>query len=163
MSADPASSVLDQFFLKLGTLLTMTKDALLEDFLGDLPSYLPDKDIDPKPARTLAELKERVGEAEVSFSKFIGYVFERLGYDLSNFEKNEELYELISSLFSTADSIGAAVQELGSEGINWDNVKIEPGENDGEAKLTFDGLFTLEEGNEHELTYKKGGSDRCST
>ncbi len=157
MSADPASSVLDQFFLKLGTLLTMTKDALLEDFLGDLPSYLPDKDIDPKPARTLAELKERVGEAEVSFSKFIGYVFERLGYDLSNFEKNEELYELISSLFSTADSIGAAVQELGSEGINWDNVKIEPGENDGEAKLTFDGLFTLEEGNEHELTYKKGG------
>ena len=157
MSADPASSVLDQFFLKLGTLLTMTKDALLEDFLGDMPSYLPDKDIDPKPVRTFAELKDRIGEAEMSFSKFIGYVFERLGYDLSNFEKNQELYELASSILSTADSIGAAVQQLGNDGINWDNVKIEPGENDGEAKLTFDGLFSLEEGNDHELTYKKGG------
>lgn len=155
--SSPSTSAMDQFFLKLGTLFTMTKDALLEDFLGDLPSYLPDKDIDPKPARTFAELKERVGEAEVSFSKFIGYVFERLGYDLSNFEKNEELYELVSSVLSTADSIGSAVQQLGSEGINWDNVKIEPGEKDGEAKLTFDGLFSLEEGNNHEFTYKKGG------
>ena len=157
MASDSSTPALDQFFLKLGTLFTMTKDALLEDFLGDLPSYLPDKPIDPKPARTLAELKDRLGEAEVSFSKFIGYVFERLGYDLSNFEKNAELYELVSSVLSTADSIGEAVRQLGSEGINWDNVKIEPGEKDGEARLTFDGLFSLEEGTSHELTYKKGG------
>ena len=38
---DSATSVLDSFFLKLGTVLSLTKDALLADFIGGFPSYVP--------------------------------------------------------------------------------------------------------------------------
>lgn len=47
-----SSAVLDGFLLKLGSVLTMTKDALLEDFLGDLPKYVPDFSSSPTAPQT---------------------------------------------------------------------------------------------------------------
>ena len=125
MSADPASSVLDQFFLKLGTLLTMTKDALLEDFLGDMPSYFTTATDELDKLKTVDDVRNYLipdkNHKESALQKFIEHVFERLGYDLSNFEKNQELYDLIASVFSTVDAIADAVESLAGEGIDWDD------------------------------------------
>ena len=112
-------SVLDNFFLKLGTVLSMTKDALLADFLGDLPSYAPD-------LQPLLEAKDRdtfmakLGETGNQLTGFIECVFRRLGYDLSSFEENKELVELVTSIFSTAESLGESVQALAENGIPWE-------------------------------------------
>ena len=156
MSNSPNTTVLDRFLLKLGTLLTMTKDALLEDFLGDLPSYFPTAP--SKVPKTYDELKSQLSSAEGSLSAFISHVFERLGYDLSNFQNNQKLYDLVSSILTTVDSIGTSIKDLADEGIDWDNVRIvqEEGE-DGPAKFTFDGLFTVSEGEKHKYEVQKGG------
>ena len=155
MSSD-STSVIDRFFLKLGTFLTMTKDALLEDFLQDLPSYIPGTTVSQDPIHNYDELKARIGEAELSLNAFIDYIFRRLGYDLSQFEKNQELYDLVSSIITTLDSMGETVTKLSDEGINWDNVKIESDGKDG-VKMTFDGLFSVKQGDSHSLSYSKGG------
>ena len=118
-SSEPKMSVLDNFFLKLGTVLSMTKDALLADFLGDLPSYAPD-------LQPLLEAKDRdtfmakLGETGNQLTGFIECVFRRLGYDLSSFEENKELVELVTSIFATAESLGESVQALAENGIPWE-------------------------------------------
>ncbi|MBP5435634.1 hypothetical protein J6Z39_07420, partial [bacterium] len=134
----------------------MTKDALLEDFLGDLPSYFPTAP--SKVPKTYDELKSQLSSAEGSLSAFISHVFERLGYDLSNFQNNQKLYDLVSSILTTVDSIGTSIKDLADEGIDWDNVRIvqEEGE-EGPAKFTFDGLFTVSEGEKHKYEVQKGG------
>ena len=133
----------------------MTKDALLEDFLGDLPSYFPTT-LPSKVPDTYEGLKAEIGKEKEALSKFIGHVFDRLGYDLSEFENNAKLYELVESIFSTVDSIGAAVKELAGGGLNWDNVRIEQDKN-GKQRFTVDGLFTVTEGDEHTYSYSNGG------
>lgn len=135
---EPKTSVLDSFFLKLGTVLSMTKDALLADFIGDFPSYVPP---DMANAKTMTAL---LGETENMLSKFIEYVFRRLGYDLSNFSENQELYDLVKSILSTMDSLGAEVSALASDDFSWkkeaenlvNQVQGEKGE-----KITVDELF----------------------
>ncbi|MBQ7073297.1 MAG: hypothetical protein IJM89_08055 [Bacteroidales bacterium] len=160
-----STQVLDQFFLKLGTLLTMTKDALLEDFLGDLPSYVPDRFIDPSPIKDVEDLKNRLDKTELELSSFIEYVFKRLGYDISNFKESDELFDLFKSVFVTIESIGESVSALAQDGINWDNVKIKAdevkdakGNKEAKAKLEFDDLFTLTDGDGKDiLSYSSGG------
>ena len=159
-----STQVLDQFFLKLGTLLTMTKDALLEDFLGDLPSYVPDKFIDPSPVKDVEDLKNRLEKTELDLTSFIEYVFKRLGYDISNFKESDELFDLFKSVFVTIESIGESVTALAQDGINWDNVKIKAdevkdanGNKEAKAKLEFDDLFTLTDGDGKDiLSYSSG-------
>ncbi len=161
MSADPASSVLDQFFLKLGTLLTMTKDALLEDFLGDMPSYFATATDELDKLKTVDDVRNYLipdkNHKESALQKFIEHVFERLGYDLSNFEKNQELYDLIASVFSTVDAIADAVESLAGEGIDWEDVKVQAAGDGKNAKLTVGELFSLSGGDEHVWSYEKGG------
>jgi hypothetical protein len=96
---EPKTSVLDNFFLKLGTVLSLTKDALLADFLGDLPSYAPN--LQPlMEAGDLEEFKKELGKMK----GFIECVFRRLGYDLNSYEGNKELVNLVTSIFATAES-----------------------------------------------------------
>ncbi|MBQ5416883.1 MAG: hypothetical protein IIU23_06810 [Bacteroidales bacterium] len=151
-----STSVLDQFFLKLGTLLTMTKDTLLEDFLGDLPQYVPDKFIDPSPIKDMKDLETRLDKTKVDLTTFVEHVFKRLGYDISEFEKSEELYDLFTSVYSTIQSIGNTVTSLAQEGINWDEVKVKA--QGDKAEVDFDGLFTLTDGDGKDLlSYSSGG------
>ncbi|MBR1407144.1 MAG: hypothetical protein IJ578_09485 [Bacteroidales bacterium] len=161
MSADPASSVLDQFFLKLGTLLTMTKDALLEDFLGDMPSYFATATDELDKLKTVDDVRNYLipdkNHKESALQKFIEHVFERLGYDLSNFEKNQELYDLIASVFSTVDAIGDALEELADEGIDWEDVKVQAAGDGKNAKLSVGELFYVSGGDDHVFSYSKGG------
>ena len=133
------SSALDLFFLKLGTVLSMTKDALLADFIGDLPSYVPPPDL--AKADSLTSLFD---QSEDMLSDFIEYVFRRLGYDLNNFEGSKDLYDLVKAILSTMDSLGAEVTGLASDDFSWKKeaenlVKQVQGEK-GE-KITVDDLF----------------------
>lgn len=151
-----STPVLDQFFLKLGTLLTMTKDTLIEDFVGDLPQYVPDKFIDTSPVKDMEDLLNRLDKSKVDLVTFIEHVFKRLGYDITEFDKNKELYDLFASIYSTIQSIGQSVTTLAQEGIDWDKVKVEA--NGDNAKLEFDDLFTLTDGNGKDLlSYESGG------
>lgn len=152
-----STSVMDQFFLKLGTLFTMSKDTLLEDFLGDLPQYAPDKFIDPSPIKDMEDLEKRLDKTKLDLTTFVEHVFKRLGYDISEFEKSEELYDLFTSVYSTIQSIGNTVTSLAQEGINWDDVKVKA-EGEDKAKIDFDGLFSLSDGDGKDLlSYESGG------
>ena len=137
---EPKTSVLDSFFLKLGTVLSMTKDALLADFIGDFPSYVPP---DMANANTLSSA---FATAEKPLSDFIKYIFRRLGYDLQNFEKNEELCELVKALLATTDSLGANVAALASDDFSWQKeakelVKNAQGEKGEKVHIDTDSLF----------------------
>ena len=151
---EPKTSVLDSFFLKLGTVLSMTKDALLADFLGDLPSYAPD-------LQPLLETGDReafkaaLGESEKRLTSFIECVFRRLGYDISSFEKNGELVDLVTSIFVTAESLGDSVKAFAEEGITWEEVqaiaKANQPEDDGKKDkdtrfLTPEDIFKTTDG-----------------
>ena len=152
---EPKTSVLDSFFLKLGTVLSMTKDALLADFIGDLPSYAPDL----QPLLEAGDRKafdEALSKTGSKLKGFIECVFRRLGYDLSSFEGNQELVDLVTSIFATAESLGESVKELADGGISWEEeletiAKANPpkeGEKSKEDKfLSPDDLFKDEEGN----------------
>lgn len=119
---EPKTSVLDNFFLKLGTVLSMTKDALLADFLGDLPSYAPN--LQPlMEAGDLEEFKKELGKTGSQLKGFIECVFRRLGYDLNSYEGNKELVDLVTSIFATAESLGESVTALVDEGITWKEVE----------------------------------------
>ena len=152
---EPKTSVLDSFFLKLGTVLSMTKDALLADFLGDLPSYAPD--LQPlMEAGDRKAFKEALSGTRRELEGFIECVFRRLGYDITSYEGNKELVDLVTSIFATAESLGESVKELADGGISWkdeleaiakanqpkDGEKPEDGEKDKEDKfLSPDDLF----------------------
>lgn len=119
---EPKTSVLDNFFLKLGTVLSMTKDALLADFLGDLPSYAPN--LQPlMEAGDREEFKKELGKTGSQLTGFIECVFRRLGYDLNSYEGNKELVDLVTSIFATAESLGESVTALVDEGITWKEVE----------------------------------------
>lgn len=116
---EPKTSVLDSFFLKLGTVLSMTKDALLADFLGDLPSYAPD--LQPLlEAGDREAFKTELGKAGSQLAGFIERIFRRLGYDMTSFEENKELVDLVTSIFATAESLGESVAALAEGGIPWE-------------------------------------------
>ena len=125
---DSATSVLDSFFLKLGTVLSMTKDALLADFLGDLPAYAPN--LQPlMDANDREGFKAALGQAgsqltgRETLTGFVECIFRRLGYDLTSFEGNKELTDLITSIFVTAESLGESVAALAGDGITWKEVE----------------------------------------
>lgn len=140
-----SSAVLDGFLLKLGSVLTMTKDALLEDFLGDLPKYVPDFSSSPTAPQTYEQFKAELSSSTDKLSMFVECLVKRLGYDISSFEKNEELVSLVSSIFAAIDSLGASISSIASKGsCDWkdfaeDLMKKSQGE-DG-SKLTTDELF----------------------
>ncbi len=137
---DPQTSALDGFFLKLGTVLSLTKDALLADFIGDFPSYVPP---DMASAETLSDA---FATATAPLSNFIEYVFRRLGYDLKNFDKNKELYDLVKALLATTDSLGANIAALASDDFSWQEeakelVKKAQGEKGEKVHIDTDTLF----------------------
>lgn len=152
---EPKTSVLDSFFLKLGTVLSMTKDALLADFLGDLPSYAPD--LQPLlEAGNREEFNKELSKTGSKLKGFIECVFRRLGYDISSFEKNGELVDLVTSIFATAESLGDSVKELSDGEIPWEQELMtiaqanqpKDGEKGKEDKfLSPDDLFKDEAGN----------------
>ena len=137
---DPQTSALDGFFLKLGTVLSLTKDALLADFIGDFPSYVP-------PDKANAEtLSNAFATATAPLSDFIDYVFRRLGYDLKKFDKSEELYDLVKALLATTDSLGANIAALASDDFSWQEeakelVKKAQGEKGEKVHIDTDTLF----------------------
>ena len=151
---EPKTSVLDSFFLKLGTVLSMTKDTLLADFLGDLPSYAPD--LQPLlEAGDRDAFKAALGESDKRLTRFIECVFRRLGYDLSSFEENKELVDLVTSIFVTAESLGESVKAFAEEGITWEEVqaiaKANQPEDDGKKDkdtrfLTPEDIFKTTDG-----------------
>lgn len=134
------SPALDQFFFKLGTVLSLTKDALLADFIGDFPSYVPPDMADAK------TLSEAFSKSTAPLSDFIDYVFRRLGYDLKHFEKSEELYDLVKALLATTDTLGANVAALASDDFSWQEeaktlMKNAQGEKGEKVHLDTDKLF----------------------
>ncbi|MDL2228320.1 hypothetical protein LJC30_05475, partial [Odoribacter sp. OttesenSCG-928-L07] len=91
---------------KVGLVLSRTKDALVKDLLGDTSSYFLDiKEI------TLDDLK-KLDETKLSFEKFIESVFTRLGYDISTFEKNKELIDLVKSVVVTSVAVGEGAKSV---------------------------------------------------
>ena len=102
-TSDMVLSSITSIVSKIGLVLSRTKDTLLKDLLGDMENYFPDKSEE--------ELKN-LSETIPAFKDFIEHLFTRLGYDISNFEKNEELYELIKSLISTSVAIGEGAKSL---------------------------------------------------
>lgn len=99
---------------KIGLVLSRTKDALVKDLLGDTSSYFLDiKEI------TLEDLK-KLDETKLTFEKFIESVFTRLGYDISSFEKNQELVDLVKSIVVSTVAIGEGVQNIFSKYKNAD-------------------------------------------
>ncbi|MCQ2134122.1 MAG: hypothetical protein MJY88_04060 [Bacteroidales bacterium] len=109
------NKVLDGFLLKLGTVLSLTKDALLADFLGDMPKYVPDVSVLDQ-SDSYDSFKANLSKEKDKLSKFVEYLCTRLGYDLTAFEKNQQLVDLVSSIFATVDSLGSSVKTLAGKG-----------------------------------------------
>ncbi len=113
------NKVLDGFLLKLGTVLSLTKDALLADFIGDMPKYVPDVSVLGQ-SGSYDSFKANLSKEKDKLSKFVEYLCTRLGYDLTAFEKNQQLVDLVSSIFATVDSLGSSVKTLaGKNSQEW--------------------------------------------
>ncbi|MCQ2148027.1 MAG: hypothetical protein MJZ16_10985, partial [Bacteroidales bacterium] len=112
------SSALDSFLAKLGTVLSMTKDAIIADFVGDIPSYVSNL-ASTNEIKDYDTFKKSFADSADALEKFITYIFNRLGYDLTTFKKNKELVDLVKSLLVTMDSLGTTVSELFGDDIKW--------------------------------------------
>lgn len=93
-----------------GTVLAHTKEALLKDLFEDLPSYFPGKtEVEYEDIITFL----KTGDSPIG--QFIEKLFTRLGYDISSFEKNRELTDLIKAVIAATISLSEGIKDLFSE------------------------------------------------
>ena len=116
ISANGNSSCLTYFLTKLGMVLSRTKDTVVKDFIGDMPSYIRELDASKFDGNcTLEDVKNNYLKAEKGFTAFVDKIFYRLGYDLSHFEESKELYNLVNSIFDTSMKLAEAMNTLGGD------------------------------------------------
>jgi hypothetical protein len=117
-SIDLGSPSVEQILSKIGTVLSRTKDALLKDFLQDIPSYLPELS-DTAAKISYDNFKSSLKAEETPLSKFIESLFTRLGYDISLFEHNKEMSDLIKSILATTMELGETIKQFTEEDVDW--------------------------------------------
>lgn len=129
-------STIGRLVSKLGLALSRTKDALLKDLLGDIPNYLPEATVEEMTVQEFVDWCRADGNDPVT--RFLGCVFSHLGYDITHFEKSQELMDLVRSVVCAIDSVSTLVQELGDEGAAWvadfDRFVREGGTDESEAQ-----------------------------
>ncbi|GAD08233.1 Uncharacterised protein [Porphyromonas crevioricanis] len=106
----------ERILSKIGLVLSKSKEALLKDLLQNISEYMPDKseleDYSPK------DFLSEVESGKFKFEDYVNGLFHRLGYDLSQFEKNRELFDLVKSCMAVLVKLGNVVQSL-STTVDW--------------------------------------------
>jgi len=118
MTDELLKSSVGRIISNIGMILAHTKDALLKDLLGDMPSYLPE--ITKADNYTYEAFKQAcLQSGETPLEKFIEALFNRLGYQLSAFEKNKEMSDSIRSIFATTLSLSESIRQLFEGQTDW--------------------------------------------
>ena len=87
----------ERILSKIGLVLSKSKEALLKDLIKNYSSQ---------------EFLAEVESGKFKFEDYINGLFRRLGYDLSQFEENEELFALVKSCMAALVKLGNVVQSL---------------------------------------------------
>lgn len=117
--SDPDAGALqgaERILSKIGLVLSKTKDALLKDVLQNVTDYLPEK-ADPE-RYSSADFLSEVESGKFKFEDYVNGLFRRLGYDISQFEENGELFDLDKSCMAVLVKLGKIVQGF-STTVDW--------------------------------------------
>lgn len=136
--SDPDAGALqgaERILSKIGLVLSKTKDALLKDALQNIADYLPDKaDLE---RYSSADFLSEVESGKFTFEDYINGLFRRLGYDISQFEENGELFDLVKSCMAVLVKLGKIVQGF-STTVDWkkeiDSIVADPASAEAKAK-----------------------------
>ena len=115
-TAELLKSSAGKIISNLGMVLSHTKDALLKDLLGDMPSYLPE--IAKADNYTYVAFKATLKSGETPIGKFIESLFTRLGYDISSFQQSKEMFDSVRAVLAAVISISEGMKDL-LEGQDW--------------------------------------------
>jgi len=98
------SSILNKFLLALAK----TKDALLEDLENEYISIR-------KIAEDSADNSATASDGIVAVETVINAIFERIGFDVSNYKETKELVEAVEAVFKLADGIADDVKAIAED------------------------------------------------
>lgn len=100
----------ERILSKIGLVLSKSKEALLKDLIQNISEYVPDESEFKN--YSSQEFLAEVESGKFKFEDYINGLFRRLGYDLSQFEENEELFALVKSCMAALVKLGNVVQSL---------------------------------------------------
>ena len=128
---DFTQSAISRVISQIGISIAHTKDAILKDLLDDMPAYLPDLSLPKSESYPYSAFKEKIDEGKTPLLKYVETLFTRIGYDISSFEKNTQLTDLVRSIIAITISLGECLKQL-FDGKTFDFMK--------EAKDCLDNL-----------------------
>ncbi|MCL2247278.1 MAG: hypothetical protein FWC10_09265, partial [Lentimicrobiaceae bacterium] len=116
-----SDSTVGKIISNLSITLSHVKDALLKDFLEDMSSYIPGitAATSYKDFETYLEKAYKDKTMPAHFSVFINGLFERLGYNISNYEKDTKLQDLVKAIIATTFNFKDLINSLLNGNTDW--------------------------------------------